>query len=76
MLASRPKTYAARGTTDRNRPRFRGGPVNKRHQDQGGAGHEIVSEVVACDSCAQEAQANAAPPPVVETETPTPDEEV
>ena len=53
VLVSRPKTYAVRGS-DRHDRRFRrGAPPPKREYDKGGTGHEIVHEVMACDSCAK-----------------------
>jgi hypothetical protein len=66
VLASRSKSYASRGGGGRDgfRGRFRGPRVSRKDYDKGGQGHEIVQEVLACESCAKQVT------PVIEPEAP------
>ncbi len=73
VLATRPRTYASRGTERRERPgrppRGRFPQRKEAEYDKGGVGTEIVREAMVCPKCAEEHQkemaalAAAAPPP-------------
>jgi len=55
VVQIRRKEYAARGPDPSERRRYpRGrGPRKKQKYDRGGAGHEIVREIMVCPECAK-----------------------
>lgn len=67
VLELRSKSYTSRGGQDGFQRRFRGGRVSRSDYDKGGKGHEIVQEVFACDSCANDVTPVVEPIPQVAT---------